>query len=248
SGQPEQALPPLEQAAALDGQLAQARNNLGAALIAAGRPQPAVAHLQAAAELDPTSPQVFINLASAYRLTGDLAQAAQAYAHAFELDPTQLEARARWAGVIAALAAVETDPGKAETELAAARQAWEEIAAADHAAAGALAQQGLGILAVRDGLWQTAVDHLQAAQAIHPGDPLTSLYLGLAYEGLAQPEEAARQYSQALLLSQGSAVFPAGPAQQAQPAAPAMPEETVSRRAQERLLALLPLLQSGQTP
>lgn len=66
----------LQRAIALNGNLYEARINLGKTLIRLDRPAEAVEHLQRAAELDPNNPEPHYQLALAYRKTGKTREAA----------------------------------------------------------------------------------------------------------------------------------------------------------------------------
>lgn len=234
-----------ERSLAADEALASAQNNLGVALLAAGRPQEALAHFQQAVRLNPGAPAPFYNLGDAHLALGQLDPAAQAYARAYELAPWLLDARARGAGIAA------TQGRKDE-----ARRIWSDLLSIQPRQA--LANQGLGMLAVWQNHPAEALPYLEVARAADPNDPLTRLYLGMALEALDRPQEAASEYGQALALSQATAgPRPAVQAPASEAGAP--PTFSVSLaglalQAQQRLLALLPRLpspasiQSGGSP
>ena len=68
------------------------------------------------------------------------------------------------------------------------------------------AQLGLGVIAWREGRPAAAAQHLQSARQSDPGNPLTRLYLGLAWQAIDRPEKAVPEFEQALALSQDLAV------------------------------------------
>ena len=68
------------------------------------------------------------------------------------------------------------------------------------------AQLGLGVIAWREGRPAAALQHLQSARQSDPGNPLTRLYLGLAWQAIDRPEKAVPEFEQALALSQDLAV------------------------------------------
>ncbi len=234
-----------EKALAADETLASAQNNLGVALLAAGRAQDARLHFQQAAALNPGAAAPLYNLGDAHLALGQLDLAAQAYARAYELAPWMLDARARWAGI----AAIQGRKDEA-------RRIWSDLLTLQPGQA--LANQGLGMLAVWQNHPAEALPYLEAARAADPNDPLTRLYLGMALEALDRPQEAAAEYGQALALSQATVGSGAEPpdriADAGAPATFSVSLVGLALQAQQRLLQLLPRLaaptslQSGGSP
>jgi tetratricopeptide (TPR) repeat protein len=182
-----------ERALYLDPELASALNNLGVTLLARGEYSQAIDQLQTASTLDPGNTGLIQNLADAYLGSGDLESAMAAYQNAFTIDPSLETARSRWA--ILAL-----DHGELED----ARQAWLQVITATPL--DAEAQLGLGVIAWREGRPAAALQHLQSARQSDPGNPLTRLYLGLAWQAIDRPDKAVPEFEQALALSQDLAV------------------------------------------
>lgn len=193
-GDLEEARDEFEQALRLDPELASALNNLGITLLTAGQPLEALSHLQAAIALDPGNAALQKNLGEAYVASGDLDSAMAAYQRAFTLDPAERIARTRWASLALQRGQLES-----------ARQVWLEVL--NLQADDAQAHLGLGVIAWQEGRPGAAAGHLQAARQADPGDPLIRLYLGLALQELGQPEKAALELEQVLVLSKDAAML-----------------------------------------
>jgi tetratricopeptide (TPR) repeat protein len=65
---------------------------------------------------------------------------------------------------------------------------------------------GLGAASWVEGRPAAALIQLQAAQKANPDEPLTYLYLGLAWQDLDRPEQAAAAYERVLGLSRDPAL------------------------------------------
>jgi tetratricopeptide (TPR) repeat protein len=92
------AISPLEQAVALDPNIAGGQESLGVALLNGGRPTDAIPHLEAA----PKSASVYNNLALAYERKNDAANAEKAFAAAIRLDPNLYDARMNYVALLTA--------------------------------------------------------------------------------------------------------------------------------------------------
>jgi tetratricopeptide (TPR) repeat protein len=177
----------------LDSELASARYNLGAALLAQSQVQQAIPHLEAAVDLDPGHAAAFLTLGDAYLAAGQRAEAASAYQRAWSLDPALLEARARWAALV-------LDQGRLED----ARRAWLDVVSQQPHQPDALL--GLGAASWMEGRPAAALVQLQSAQKANPSDPLIYLYIGLAWQDLQRPEQAAAAYERVLGMSRDPAM------------------------------------------
>lgn len=92
------AISPLEQAVALDPNIAGGQESLGVALLNGDRPTDAIPHLEAA----PKSASVYNNLALAYEKKNDAANAEKAFAEAIRLDPNLYDARMNYVALLSA--------------------------------------------------------------------------------------------------------------------------------------------------
>jgi tetratricopeptide (TPR) repeat protein len=177
------------QAVELDPELAAAQNNLGVVLLQSNQAFQAIPHLKAAQDLDPGSAQVMLNLGRAQLAAGESAAALETAQRAAELEPQRTEA---W--LLAGQAALaRKDHNQAQTF-------FEKALQLDAGYAPAL--MGMGVLLLED--WRTAesLNYLTAASQLQPQDPYPHLYLGIAYERLADPERSQIEFNQAAALNQ----------------------------------------------
>jgi Flp pilus assembly protein TadD len=80
-----------------------------------------------------------------------------------------------------------------------ARRIWEQVVGANPRIA--LAQRGLGVIAVLQDRPIDALLNLEASRLIDPTDPIVYIYLGIALEALERPKEAVVEYIQVLSLT-----------------------------------------------
>jgi len=180
-GRTEDAVEAYQQAIELDEYLPWIHNNLGVLLMEDEEYSQAAVHFQKAVELSPQSLTATINLGSAYYAQEDWEAAAAAYGSALELDFSLLDTKAAWAGLILS-----------ESRLVEARLVWEDVLLQDPRHP--LALQGLGVVSLLEEDPTLAMMYLDAARYLDPGDPALHLYIGMALEGLEQPEKAAEAY------------------------------------------------------
>jgi cytochrome c-type biogenesis protein CcmH/NrfG len=183
--QDQDAIEAYQQAITLDEYLPWIHNNLGVLLLEEGFYALARDHFQRALELNPENTSAFQNLGNAYYAQDQWQATADAYQKALELDFTLLDTKAAWAGLILY-----------ENRLVEARLVWEDVLQADPRHP--LALQGLGIVALLEDDPSLALMYLDAARYLNPGDPITYLYIGMAWEVLDKPEEAAEEYQYVL--------------------------------------------------
>jgi tetratricopeptide (TPR) repeat protein len=185
----EQAIEAYQQAIGLDEYLPWIHNNLGVLLYEDGYYALAVDHLQQALDLAPENTGIYQNLGNAYYAQDLWESAAEAYQRALELDFSLLDTKAAWAGLILY-----------ENRLVEARLVWEDVLRADPRHP--LALQGLGVVALLEEDPALGMMYLDAANYLNPDDPVTHLYIGMAWEALEKPREASREFRYVLEQSQ----------------------------------------------
>jgi tetratricopeptide (TPR) repeat protein len=178
-----------QQAISLDEYLPWIHNNLGVLLYEEGYYALAADHFQQALDLDPENTGVYQNLGTAYYAQDLWESAADAYQSALELDFSLLDTKAAWAGLILY-----------ENRLVEARLVWEDVLQADPRHP--LALQGLGVVALLEEDPALALMYLDAANYLNPDDPVTHLYIGMAWEALEKPLEASSEFRTVLEQSQ----------------------------------------------
>jgi tetratricopeptide (TPR) repeat protein len=177
------------QAVELDPELAAAQNNLGVALLQSNQAYQAIPHLKAAQDLDPGSAQVLLNLGRAQLAAGELGAALDTAQRAADLEPQRTEA---W--LLAGQAALATkDRDQAQSF-------FEKALQLDAGYAPAL--MGMGVLLLEDLRTAESLNYLSAASQLQPQDPYPHLYLGIAYERLADPQRSLSEFNQAAALNQ----------------------------------------------
>ena len=157
SGDVTKALPYLQQACKAGPREAIAHANLGAAYLKLGKQQDAVRELDAAARIDPRNATTQSNLGQALQSLGRAEDASAAFGAAVLLDPENGDLRYNWAISL-------FDAGHfAESSQA--------MALIPNPETNSQVQALLGDIAEKQGRYQEAVKHLQAAAKLDPSEP-----------------------------------------------------------------------------
>ncbi|MEW6078994.1 MAG: tetratricopeptide repeat protein [Thermodesulfobacteriota bacterium] len=157
--------------------VAEAGNNLGQALLAAGDTEQAVSSFNTALAKDPSLDSARVNLGVALMRLGRPDQAIDLFRTALENNPLNIQARYNLAGLLKEL-------GRPDDAIAQLRQ----IIALDPVCVEALLNLG-GLLLDR-GQEKEALEWLEKAAALNPGDPGISNNLGIALHRLDRMDEA----------------------------------------------------------
>lgn len=171
----------------LDSNYLRARHNLGAALAALRRYREAEAVYRRALAQAPDDRGLHLNLAALYRATGRYEQAVEHY--------RRVLAKKADAAVFLSLGRVYESMGATEQ----ARHAFASALSGDEVRA--QAANALGLIEVRQGALERAVDYFVMALKAAPGNHLIAFNLGAAYHDLGQFDEAATFYRLTLRLA-----------------------------------------------
>ena len=118
--------------------------------------------------------------------------------HALSLDPKLVPALTLKAKLAMSIKRYDVAHECLDRALAADPKAW-------------YAQFLIGFLHYQQNQMPQAVEELEKARRLHPADPRSALYLGLANETLGRPAEALRLYEEAIRLEEASTKPNAGP-------------------------------------
>ncbi len=157
SGNLAQAMPYLERAASIAPAESVAHANLGAAYLKLGKNKDAVHQLQLAAASDQANRVTQSNLAQALLADNQPAEAAKAFGVAVSLAPDDPDLRYNWA--VALLDAGQASAASAALAPIAGQESMPQV------------QTLLGDIAEKQGRFQEAVEHLQAAAKLDPSEP-----------------------------------------------------------------------------
>jgi tetratricopeptide (TPR) repeat protein len=220
-GHLDRALAHFQEAVRIWPRFAEARTNLGEALIASGRPAEAVPHLMAALELRPGSADAAVNLANSLSGAGRYADAAAAYRVAIRIAPDRPAIQLSLASALAHQglveeSALEVDRALARGPVDAAlltragsvlvmihrvdRAADEFVAAIDLAPNFVPAHLGLGNVRVSQGRLEEAVTEFTQAARLAPDNPRAHANLGAALASLGKFDAAIAAFLEALRL------------------------------------------------
>ncbi|MBC8162517.1 MAG: tetratricopeptide repeat protein [Roseiflexaceae bacterium] len=177
-----------QQAIRMDAQLAEARLWNGEALLQQNDIEGARNEYQAALTLRPNYPEAQYGVAKAQAAAGQLAEAHQSLARALEL-------RRDYAAAFVLDGVVSEQQGDRN----AARQAYDKAIAADNSSAEAHYRRGL--LDIADSNTAGARRELEAAVRLRSNFAEAHYWLGRAYLGEGQPEQADEQFALALVHS-----------------------------------------------
>lgn len=179
-----EAIEAYQKALDLDAYLPWIHNNLGVLWLEKDQPLLAADYFLSARNLNPQNPDIYRNLGNAYYELERWEDAADAYSSALELDFSMVDIKAAWAGLILE-----------QNRFVEARLVWEDVLRENPRHP--LALKGLGVISLLEGDPHLAMSYLNAARYLDPADPSTHLYLGMVWEDLEKPEQAAGEYQQA---------------------------------------------------
>ncbi|MSU47555.1 MAG: tetratricopeptide repeat protein, partial [Opitutus sp.] len=184
-GRDDEAISSFLRAAAIRPDDAEARNDAGWGLIAAGYPAAAIPLLEHVLRFKPEHAEAHNNLGNALRKLGRLEEALTHYARSLELRPNSADARNNLGGALAGLARLPEAISQFENAL---RLAPDFVPA----------QANLGTALGLAGRWADAVGPLQEAARLQPDYPDAQAKLAVALANTGRPGEAVLHFENAL--------------------------------------------------